>query len=520
MDEGYKVMAPRHKIDFKKNIIKIQIPKLSTIDFSKVKMNNLSESIEYGYKLSKNIDVARRGENIILISEDISRCSVKYSDKSFKELCDLKDKGTLSSSLLETQSLTSNKSALGNSPLLISLLKLGLLSLSIYVNSKIIASFDHTRPLTYSISRLSDNASFSLSSFCWIKLIDGKFVLQNQSQSSQLIVYDFEFMRIISEISKDTTIEHLINAFGEINSSIISSIIKLMLSNNLLHLNRQISSQTSSDNDINFWGFEDLLFHERSRWGPHNQFIGANFPFAETMPAPSITPTIHSIKEISLLEPHEGELIDQSFFEIILKRKSYHEFGNKPVSLKNLGLLLWFVLHIKRRHKIQAISERKTYYEITKRPVPGGGGMHEIEIFLAINRSEEIDSGMYHYNAEKHCLEMVRVKDKYCNQLLKDAALAGNLSKPPDILIVLGYRPRRLSWKYQGIVYSLVLEHVGIIFQQLYLVSTALGLAPCALGVGNSRTFQYAVMDDSSQESIHSVGEFIIGSKPNPEDLD
>ena len=119
------------------------------------------------------------------------------------------------------------------------------------------------------------------------------------------------------------------------------------------------------------------------------------------MPAPSITPTIHSIKEISLLEPHEGELIDQSFFEIILKRKSYHEFGNKPVSLKNLGLLLWFVLHIKRRHKIQAISERRTYYEITKRPVPGGGGMHEIEIFLAINRSEEIDSGMYHYKCRK-----------------------------------------------------------------------------------------------------------------------
>lgn len=483
-------------------------------------MKNLSESIKYCYKLSENIDVARRGENIILSSENICLLSVRFSDESFQELSNLKDTGTLSSSLLEAQSLTSNKSAFEGSHLLISLLKSGLLSLSIHANNKIIASFVHTRPLTYSISRLSDNASFSLSSFCWIKLIDGKFVLQDPSQSSQLIVYDFECMRIISEISKDTTIENLINTFGENNSAIISSIIKLMLTNNLLHLNRQISNQISCDVDINFWGFEDLLFHERSRWGPHNQFIGANFPFAETMPAPSITPTIHSIKEVPLLGPHEEKLIDQPFFEIILKRKSYHEFGNKPVSLKNLGLLLWFVLHIKRRHKIQAISKQRTYYETTRRPVPGGGGMHEIEIFLAINRSEEIDSGMYHYNAEKHCLEMVRRKDKYCNQLLKDAALAGNLSKPPDILIILGYRPRRLSWKYHGIVYSLVLKHVGIIFQQLYLVSTALGLAPCALGVGNSRTFQYAVMNDSSQEVIHSVGEFIIGSKPDSEDLD
>ena len=65
-----------------------------------------------------------------------------------------------------------------------------------------------------------------------------------------------------------------------------------------------------------------------------------------------------------------------------------------------------------------------------------------------------------------------------------------------------------------------MLKHVGIIFQQLYLVSTALGLAPCALGVGNSRTFQYAIMDDSNHEVIHSVGEFIIGSKPESVDRD
>ena len=108
--------------------------------------------------------MARKGESIILISENISRFSAIFSDKLFKELCDLKERGILSSSLLETQSLASNKSALGNSPLLISLLKLGLLSLSIHVNNKIIASFDHTR-LTYSIFRLSGNASFSLSSF-------------------------------------------------------------------------------------------------------------------------------------------------------------------------------------------------------------------------------------------------------------------------------------------------------------------------------------------------------------------
>ena len=111
---------------------------------------------------------------------------------------------------------------------------------------------------------------------------------------------------------------------------------------------------------------------------------------------------------------------------------------------------------------------------------------------------------------------MIKCRDQSCLQLLSDAACAARLTKYPDILITLTCRYERLAWKYQGIVYSLILKHVGVIFQQLYLVSTALGLAACALGVGNSRTFKHAAMNDPISEMGHSVGEFVIGSKPDP----
>ena len=482
-------------------------------------MKDSSDSIEYCYKLSESIEIVERGENIELISENIIRFSVEFSEATLKELSYLKNTGETYSFLPDVEFLTSDLASSKNGPLLLNFLELELLSLSINVNKRLTISVNPIKPLPYSASSLSHSTFFYLSSFCWIRLMNGNFLLQDASQSSQLIIYDFDYMRIISALSKGSTVATLATALGKNFSAIIPSIIKLMLNNNLIHLSLNTSNPTTHNAYENYWSFEDLLFHERSRWGPHNKFIGANFSLDETTPVPSITPTTHSIKEIPLSKPQEG-MIDPSFFNTILKRRSYREFGKKPVSIKDLGLLLWFVLHIKSRHEAHAIGRRRSIYEITRRPVPSGGGMHEIEIYLAINCSEEIESGMYHYNAEKHCLEMLRYQDEYCNQLLSDAARAANLSKTPDTLIILGYRPQRIAWKYHGIVYSLVLKHVGIIFQQLYLISTALGLAPCALGVGNSRTFQYATKDDFNQEIIYSVGEFIVGSKPDSENLD
>ncbi len=49
-------------------------------------------------------------------------------------------------------------------------------------------------------------------------------------------------------------------------------------------------------------------------------------------------------------------------------------------------------------------------------------------------------------------------------------------------------------------------------FQTMYLVATALSLAPCALGAGNSDVFARALGSDYYDET--SVGEFLLGSRP------
>ena len=80
------------------------------------------------------------------------------------------------------------------------------------------------------------------------------------------------------------------------------------------------------------------------------------------------------------------------------------------------------------------------------------------------------------------------------------------------MLITLASRFQRLSWKYAAIAYAATLKNVGVLYQTMYLVATAMGLAPCALGAGNADLFAAAAGTDYYAES--SVGEFMLGSAP------
>jgi oxazoline/thiazoline dehydrogenase len=83
----------------------------------------------------------------------------------------------------------------------------------------------------------------------------------------------------------------------------------------------------------------------------------------------------------------------------------------------------------------------------------------------------------------------------------------------PQVLIILAARFQRVTWKYSAMAYATVLKNVGVLYQTMYLVATAMGLAPCALGGGDSDIFAAATGGDYYAET--SVGEFLLGSKPS-----
>ena len=94
--------------------------------------------------------------------------------------------------------------------------------------------------------------------------------------------------------------------------------------------------------------------------------------------------------------------------------------------------------------------------------------------------------------------------------MVQAAMASSGLKQPPDVLITLAARFGRLAWKYEGVAYALAQKNVGGLYQQMYLVATALGLAPCALGAGNSDVFADATGLDYFAET--SVGEFLLSA--------
>jgi SagB-type dehydrogenase family enzyme len=72
-------------------------------------------------------------------------------------------------------------------------------------------------------------------------------------------------------------------------------------------------------------------------------------------------------------------------------------------------------------------------------------------------------------------------------------------------------RFQRLGWKYNAIAYAATLKNVGVLYQTMYLVATAMDLAPCGLGSGNSDLLAEAAGLDDLNES--SVGELMLGSR-------
>jgi SagB-type dehydrogenase family enzyme len=131
-------------------------------------------------------------------------------------------------------------------------------------------------------------------------------------------------------------------------------------------------------------------------------------------------------------------------------------------------------------------------------------------LYLVVNTCEGLAAGLYHYSPQQHRLFKLTGRTSEVEALLEEAYYTAARQGRPQILIILAARFQRVAWKYSSMAYALILKHVGVLFQTMYLVATAMELAPCALGGGNSDLFAAAAGTDYYTET--SVGEFMLGT--------
>jgi SagB-type dehydrogenase family enzyme len=259
------------------------------------------------------------------------------------------------------------------------------------------------------------------------------------------------------------------------------------------------------------WEFHDLLFHSRSRPGRHDAAFGATLRFLGRMPPPPAVKTRMSDDTVQLCKPDLARLAtdDPPFTRVLEERTSRREYGSQPITARQLGEFLYRVARV--RSTVAPDPAAGLHYQVTSRPYPSGGACYELELYVTVNVCVDLVPGIYHYAPLEHQLHRLPVRKPHVDALLNDARVAAALPVEPQILITLASRFQRLSWKYSGLAYALSLKNAGVLMQTMYLVATAMGLAPCALGTGNSDLFETATGTGCLLEP--PVGEFLLGSK-------
>ncbi|WP_419998778.1 SagB/ThcOx family dehydrogenase [Streptomyces boninensis] len=269
--------------------------------------------------------------------------------------------------------------------------------------------------------------------------------------------------------------------------------------------------EEDQDPVLRTWSAHDMLFHSRSVMGRDDGDFGATFAHAAQLrPQPAVKP-LPAGPVVQLPRPDLAELADAdpAFSTVLESRRSVREYGPRPLTLQSLGEFLYRTARVR---SLRTVGTGETRYPASDRPYPTGGAAYDLELYLTVTDCPGLRRGIHYYDPQGHRLVLVSDDLGAAAELSAGAMAAAALSAPPPVLITLTSRFQRLSWKYSGLAYALVLKHVGALIQTFYLVGAAMGLATCAVCSEDIAVFSRALGLDWRAES--PVGSFVLGPLP------
>src|SRR5579863_6741913 len=267
------------------------------------------------------------------------------------------------------------------------------------------------------------------------------------------------------------------------------------------------------------WSPVEMMFHIRSTLGRHDHNFGVTYPAGTTHPVePVVKP--QASQHIPLHRPRWEDLrrSDPPVVVAMEVRRSVRRYAGSPITAAQLGDLLYRTARV--RSLITAAPGGQDPPDVpasgtpySNRPYPSGGACYELELYLTVASCTGLANGVYHYDPLGHRLEPVSADRAAADELLSAACMTAALDSPAQVLISMTARFRRLSWRCEGLAYRLVLMHVGVLMQNLYIVCAAMGVAPCALDAVDIDVAARAFGADWRTEPC--VGQFLVGGKPD-----
>jgi len=338
-------------------------------------------------------------------------------------------------------------------------------------------------------------------------------VLESPLARGRLALHDSAAVFLVGLCARPVRASHLAEVAQRVSEGTAREFLSLLLTAGMAcEVDEDGRSQEERISELRQWEFHDLLFHAASRLGRHDRPYGATMRFLGDIPPLPALRRYQTDQIIELYRPDMSVLQrqDRPFTEVVEARRSIKAYGRHPITLRQLGEFLYRVARTReiRQHQLPG----GVLFEDSNRPYPSGGASYELELYPIVHACRGLAQGVYHYEPERHVLSLLSGRNGLSDSLLEQAALATTAAPPRlQVLLIVTARFQRLSWKYESIAYATVLKDVGVLYQTMYLVATAMGLAPCAVGGGNADLAARILGLDYLAES--SVGEFLLGSR-------
>ena len=198
----------------------------------------------------------------------------------------------------------------------------------------------------------------------------------------------------------------------------------------------------------------------------------------------------------------EIEASDTDFASILKKRRSLQDFSGHKCSLQELSNLLGWSCGVTQ--SLEMTEEELADEQLHLRTYPSAGGLYPCETYLIAININELNAGIYHYDAIKHQLNPTQ-SPATTPEIKRAFINSDNVDNACGIIITTSIFERTTT-KYKERGYRFALLEAGHIAQNILLSATALNLKSLPWGgYYDDELAQILNIDTRNELPLHTV---------------
>jgi SagB-type dehydrogenase family enzyme len=197
--------------------------------------------------------------------------------------------------------------------------------------------------------------------------------------------------------------------------------------------------------------------------------------------------------------------VEGEFTRVLTSRRTWRRFDRGKLALADLATLLGLTWGVRDWVAVPRLGK------FAVKTSPSGGALHPIEAYVVARDVEGISPGIYHYDAAKHGLELLR--RGMTRGRMSDYVIGQRWFSEAAAFVFMTAVFTRTQWKYRyPRAYRVVLAEAGHLCQTFCLLATWLGLAPfCTMAMADSKIDRDLGIDGVTEGVLYVAG---VGKRP------